>query len=652
MGDAFGAVGRGRSWARAVRGLLLADLRRRVNLAAGTGDAGRQRLRAAKLIGCGAVAAGLGTLVLLGRTLAVVAPLESVGSADLATGTWVLAALWLLQQLLSSDPALGRALVRPPDEAILRSLPVSRGQLVMARLVLPVAGLGLGLLVVVGAAGVPWLMATARGRELLPVLLVNVGGVVVVAGALRVLLVTLLMVRSVRVGQLPRTALAAAGGALLGVLVAPFVESWGSAPGQAGEHLARVIGDAVTAGRPQLWVRLHDPDGLGTTAVVYAGIAAALAAAATLRIRATAHRDAGTPDRAYVRGRDTGILGAPRAGRGGRDLGALRAGRGGKDLWALRAGRGGRDPGALYGGEPGIPTGAADSRARTTARRDAGAPGRAYVRVRGTGDLGAPRAGRGGRGLGAPRTGRGGRDLGALSPTGLVLRTAWLRLRRGHPATVGGLARLQRWSVLCGAACVAATVTLGHAPWQLPLPALGALLVTAALVTTGEVVQVCGIEADRDCWDVLRRSPHPTGVWPAAKALACAAAVLGVTAPFALGVSLLCGVSGAQWAVAVLAPVAVALAAGCSTVLTWYCVPRAEGFEGGRITRAPGADIVEGLLTALLTLPVTVGLGLCSALAGGTGGAVLGSALLAAVLLLFALSLRSVRGRDLPRKRT
>ncbi|MCP3819414.1 hypothetical protein NLX86_15255 [Streptomyces sp. A3M-1-3] len=518
---------------------------------------GRRRRRAAALVLCTGAAAGFGTLVLLGRTLGALAPTQTATGADLAAWTWTPAVLWTLHQLLSAEPALGRSLVRPPDDTVLRTLPVSRGQLVAARLVLPTTGVALALLLAVGAVAVPWLAATGAGRQLLPVLLVNLCGSVTGAAALRILLVSVFMVRVVRVAHLPRVVLAAVGGWLVGTFAAPFVRLLGSTPDDAEANLTRRLGDAVADSRPQVWTAMHTPGRLWWTVAGYLAVAVVAGTVAALRVRATEQRDATAAyadDTAYAHAE------SPR-----------------------------------------------DIRLRTT-----------------------------------------GRDL-SPSPMSLVLRLTWLRLRRADPAAVGGVARLQRLSITIGAACAGTATALEHPPWHLPTPALAGLFIAAALISTGEVVQICGIEADRGCWDVLRQSPLPTGAWPAAKVVASAAAVLAVTAPFCLGAAALCGVSGARWGVAVLLLPAVAAAAGCASVLTWYVVPVTESFEGGgRTARPPMADVVEGVLTALLTLPVTVGLGLSEAVTDGGFTQALEAALLICVLAACAVSLRRVGRRDFP----
>lgn len=124
--------------------------------------------------------------------------------------------------------------------------------------------------------------------------------------------------------------------------------------------------------------------------------------------------------------------------------------------------------------------------------------------------------------------------------------------------------------------------------------------------------------------------------------------VLAVTAPFYLGAATLCGVSGAQWGVALLLLPAVAAAAGCSSIITWYVVPATETFEGGRTTRPPMADVVEGVLMALLTLPVTVGLALSERVTGGLLTQVVDAALLVCVFAASAVCVRQVGRRDLP----
>ncbi|MEW2530128.1 hypothetical protein [Streptomyces sp. NPDC047071] len=533
------------AWPRTVYALWLADTRRRLNLLAGTGPSARRRRAAARVVVCAGAAALLGTLVVLGRTLGVLAPPGPDLRTDLATWTWTPVALWFLFQLFSAEPAKARALVSPPDASVLDPLPVSRAQVVTARLVVPAAGIAAGLLVAAAAIAVPWLAAGAEGRAALPVLAVHAVGAAVSGVALRVALVTALMVRVVRVPQLPRLAVALVGGGLAGAVAAPFVRAVGGGSGPSEQDVARLLGDAVTASRPQLWTDLHEPDALGAAVAGYAVLTLLLAAFAVLRVRATVRRDAAAGP-------------------------AARAATGSTGAWPA-------------------------------------------------------------------------------SPYRAVWRVTRLRLLRGHPETVGGLLRLQRFGVFAGAACAAVVVTNGQPVWQLPPAAVGALFVAAALLTTSEVVQVCGIEADRESWDALRQSPRPTGVWVAAKAWAATAAVGAAIGPFALGAAALCGVRGAAaWAQTLLALAAVACGAGCATVLTYFCVPRAETFADGRVTRAPAADVTEGVFVALLTVPVTAGAGLCRALADGTAARLAHGALLALSLAGAWAALRAVAARDLP----
>ncbi|WP_030687447.1 hypothetical protein [Streptomyces sp. NRRL B-1347] len=536
----------GGSWPRTVHALWLADTRRRLNLLAGTGPSARRRRSAARVVVCAGAAAVLGTLVVLGRTLGVLAPPGPAVRTDLATWTWTPVALWFLFQLFSAEPAKARALVSPPDASVLRTLPVSRAQLVTARLVVPAAGIALGLLTAAAAIAVPWLAAGAEGRAALPVLAVHAAGAAASGVALRVALVTALMVRVVRVPQLPRLAVALVGGGLVGVVAAPFVRALGGGSGPSEQDVARLLGDAVTASRPQLWTELHEPGALAPAAAGYTALTLLLAAFAVLRVRATVRRDA-------------------------------------------------------------------TATAGSTTRAATGATG-----------------------------------AWPASPYRAVWRVTWLRLLRGHPETVGGLLRLQRFGAFAGAVCAAVVVTNGQPVWQLPPAAVGALFVAVALITTSEVVQVCGIEADRECWDALRQSPRPTGAWAAAKAWAATAAVGAAIGPFALGAAALCGVRGAAaWTQTLLALAAVACGAGCATVLTYFCVPRAETFADGRVTRAPAADVTEGVFVALLTVPVTAGAGLCQALADGTAARLAHAVLLAAALAGAWAVLRAVAARDL-----
>ncbi|MFF2214910.1 hypothetical protein [Streptomyces antibioticus] len=526
------------AWCRTVVALCLADTRRRLNLLVGAGPSARRRRRAAWVVVGAGAAAGLGALTVVGRTLGALVPPGAAVRTDLAAWTWTPVAVWFLHQILTAEPAKARALVSPPDASVLRTLPVSRAQLVTARLVVPAAGIAVLVLAAALAVGAPWLAAGAEGRRMLPVFLLHCAGSAVIGVALHIALVTALMVRVVRIPHLPRVLVAAAAGGLVGAVAAPFVHALTGGGGLSREAVARLVGDALTAARPHLWTVAHRPEAVGRVAAAYAAVTVVLVAAAVLRVRATVRRDA-----------------------------------------------------AVSGGRP------------VAAGRPASA-------------------------------GRAGRAWSS-SPYALVGRMTWLRFLRGHPQTVGGLARLQRLSVLSGAGCVGVVVGLGGPLWDLPFAVVGGVLVAAALVTTGEVVQVCGIEADRAGWDMLRQAPRAVGAWVAAKAVTASVAVAAATGPFALGAAALCGVHGpARWARAILALAVVAVATGCAVVLTYFLVPRPEAFAEGRITRAPAAEVTEGLLVALLTLPVTAGAGLSAALApGGDAGTDLVHAALLAVSL-------------------
>ncbi|MEU8621066.1 hypothetical protein [Streptomyces sp. NPDC048623] len=553
------------TWFRTVAALCLADTRRRLNLLVGAGPDARRRRKAAWVIAGAGAAAGLGALTVVGRTLgALVPPGTGVRTDDLAAWTWTPVALWFLHQVLTAEPAKARALVSPPDANVLRTLPVSRAQLVTARLVVPAAALAAAVLCAAVAIGAPWLAAGAEGRRLLPVFLLHCAGAAVTGVALHVALVTALMVRVVRLPHLPRVIVSAAAGGLAGALAAPFVRALAGDDGPSQEDAARLAGNALAAARPHLWTVAHRPDMAGRTAAVYVAVTLVLAAAAVLRVRATVRRDAQPVDR--------------------------------------------RSPGA----------GSPDSQSPDARSPDSQSLGAESL---GAESLGAESLDRARAAAG--RAGRAGGADGAWSssPYALVGRVTWLRFLRGHPQTVGGLARLQRLSVLLGTACLGLFLGLGGALWHLPFAAVGGLFVAAALITTGEVVQVCGIEADRACWDMLRQSPRPAGAWVAAKAVTASVAVAAVTGPLCLGAAALCGVHGAAgWARAVLVYAVVSLATGCAVVLTYFCVPRSETFAEGRVTRAPAAEVTEGLLVALLTVPVTAGAGLSAALVPGTGG--------------------------------
>ncbi|MCX5071198.1 hypothetical protein OHA84_35415 [Streptomyces sp. NBC_00513] len=532
----------------------MADTRRRLNLMTGPARQGRGH-RVVTLVVCVGAAAVLGSLILLGRTLGTLAPATAVSGADLAAWTWAPAVLYVLYQLLTTQPSSGRALVRPPDEAVLRTLPVSRWQVVTARLVLPTAGIALTVVTAVAAVVVPWFAATPAGRTLLPIALVHLCGVATCAAGLRILLVSMFVVRVVRVAHLPRTVLAAAGGWLVGVLAAPFVEALGGTEQSVEARLVNRLGRAVADGRPPLWTWLHVPERLWWAVAGYAAVAVTAALLTCVRMRFTERRD------------DHDAHGPARA------------------------------PGSR-----GDTAHAFEARVGHSARRHA-------LRV--------------------------------------VLGVTWLRLRRADPAVTGGAARLQRLSILLGAACMGAAARLDTSPWQLTTPTLAGLFAAAALIATDKAVQVAGIEADGGCWDALRQSPGPTGAWPVAKAATSALAVFASIAPFCLGAAALCGVRGAQWPVVVMLLLSVAAVAGTASVVTWYLVPGAETFAGARVTRSPTADVVEGVVAAIILVPLTAGLHLNGQLTDGGATRILDLVLLIAVLTTTWAGALRVAGRNI-----
>lgn len=140
-------------------------------------------------------------------------------------------------------------------------------------------------------------------------------------------------------------------------------------------------------------------------------------------------------------------------------------------------------------------------------------------------------------------------------------------------------------------------------PRQINSTALAGLFTAVALVTTGEAMQVAGIEADRGCRDALRRSPGPTGVLPAAKAVASALTVLASTAPFCLGAAALCGVP--RRAVAGRRPAAGDRRRRGELLRRRDLVPgpRHRGVHRRARRTAPDGDVVEGVVTAVLMLP-------------------------------------------------
>ncbi|MGA5170755.1 MULTISPECIES: hypothetical protein [Streptomyces] len=175
---------------------------------------------------------------------------------------------------------------------------------------------------------------------------------------------------------------------------------------------------------------------------------------------------------------------------------------------------------------------------------------------------------------------------------------------------------------------------------------LAGLFTAVALVTTGEAMQVAGIEADRGCRDALRRSPGPTGAWPAAKAVASALTVLASTAPFFLGAAALCGVP--RRAVAGRRPAAGDRRRRGGLLRRRHLVPspRHRGVHRRARRTAPDGDVVEGVVTAVLMLPPTALLRLSGTVFGDALTPAVDAVLLTAVLSVAAVAARRLAGRD------
>ncbi|MEU0661124.1 hypothetical protein [Streptomyces lavendulocolor] len=156
--------------------------------------------------------------------------------------------LCVLQQLLTAQPSAGRSLVRPSDEVVLGTLPVGRGHLAAARLVLPTAGVALALVVAVAAVVVPWLAASPDWRGPLPA-----AGAPVRCGRLRGEPAEPAGQRlhgPRAQGRAPAPRGRRRGGRLAGMLAAPFVEALAGAASPTEADLARRLGQAVATGRP------------------------------------------------------------------------------------------------------------------------------------------------------------------------------------------------------------------------------------------------------------------------------------------------------------------------------------------------------------------------------------------------------------------
>ncbi|MFI0983304.1 hypothetical protein ACH4SP_40635 [Streptomyces sp. NPDC021093] len=263
--------------------LALADARRKINLLQG---------RAAPRWAVGAVLGfyALGVLAALGVALgagaltAHFAPVEPA-VADLvpavARHSWLPAVLATAALALAARPGLVRQVVHPADLPVLRTLPVTPGQLLAVRLVLPTFAPAAGFAAALAAFLCTWLGATAAGRALLPLVLAVGWGAVLVGTAARLCAEGLVAVAPARGARLHTFVWVAVAGAVLGWAAAPLAQGL-RARGPLTETLPRALGDTLAGSRPDWWDTLlrQGPGGPALAAVTLAALLAALGCAA------------------------------------------------------------------------------------------------------------------------------------------------------------------------------------------------------------------------------------------------------------------------------------------------------------------------------------------------------------------------------------
>lgn len=189
-------------------------------------------------------------------------------------------------------------------------------------------------------------------------------------------------------------------------------------------------------------------------------------------------------------------------------------------------------------------------------------------------------------------------------PVRLVMRKDCALLLRGDPDVTDGVWRFLRLSLCAGTGAVMVALRSDGPLW----PVAGAEVLVPALLpvllASDAVMQICGIEAERASWDLLRLCPWPQGTLLLAKGVSSAALLTVCTAPLYAGAAVL---TGALWHAPLTTLCALPLAA-CATaagmLAAAHAVPRTESFPRGRIGRPKAAGVVEGLVAAVVTAPV------------------------------------------------
>ncbi|MFE9253907.1 hypothetical protein [Streptomyces sp. NPDC006879] len=294
--------------------LAVTDQRRSLNLLQGRPTPRWALLAVAGCYGLGALAAlvaAAGAGVLAGHLL----PAQEVDAARVTRNSWVPVVGALVALAASVRLGQVRQVMFPSDFHVLRTLPVSAGQLLLVRLVGPallsVAGLGVAgtVLLTFWLEGPPAQLAVAL-----------VWGTVALGGAAQLVVTVGYLLVPVRAAQLRTLALCAVAGIVLGAATVPLAGLFLPAGGKedTATVLTRLAVETLAGLRPEWWDTLHEGGAVPVLVVMWLP-AAALGAFATLGFVRVGHgrvlREE-DPSGARVRGR-------PESFRAGRSPAAL-----------------------------------------------------------------------------------------------------------------------------------------------------------------------------------------------------------------------------------------------------------------------------------------------------------------------------------------
>ncbi|MEI7033974.1 hypothetical protein [Streptomyces pratensis] len=187
----------------------------------------------------------------------------------------------------------------------------------------------------------------------------------------------------------------------------------------------------------------------------------------------------------------------------------------------------------------------------------------------------------------------------------LVLAKEARAVLRGTSVATAGLRRTTVGGTLLLGVGIGHALAGGRGLAGVELAVAAGVLVGIVVLTADEAVQVCGLEAERGCMDLLRQSPVPFRALFAGKAAAFALTVLTLSSPAVAGWLLLVGRSPLPLLVTGLAAASVAAVAACAAALV---LPPAESAGQSRVTRSPAADVIQSVLTGLLMLPTVLSL--------------------------------------------